>query len=197
MKVRPAKPQGADSDPMWPSAAVADERTGDRYIESFLFHEFRGKGYEQQRGSLSHTLTEWPGYRYVDVIDEIDGQRYRYTAPMKPRSATNSELIPTLTRELAKKPLPQFGITYEDIVDPEDRKHWIAGTKLMVIEVATGQVVAEQTKFLWDTGLGSTGGFRSPWSWAATYGKRCSRIPELGSETRFFVDQILKPKKGE
>ncbi len=198
MKVRPAKPSGADSDPMWPGAALASESSQDEFIETFLWYEWRGKGFEQQRGNVTNKPSDRPGYRYVDVLDGADGKRYRYTAPLQPRSPSSIEKIQKLTRELTTQPLPAYGVTYEDIVDPEDRKYWIAGTVIRIVDLSNNQTVAEQKSFLMDTGLGSTGGFRSPWGWASHYGKQCPRFSgNLSSHTRFFVDQILKPKKGE
>lgn len=196
MKIRPAK--GNDADPMWPGAAMVSERTQDEFIESFLFYEYRGKGFEHQRGNVTNTPTQWPGYQYVDVVDETDGQRYRYTAPMQPRNENYpGDIIQKLTRQRTTKTMPLYGVSYEDIVDPEDRKHWIAGTVIRVIDLKSKETIAEQVRFVFDTGQGSISGGRSPWVWANYYGKRCPVTSgNLKSQTRWFVDQVLKPKKG-
>jgi hypothetical protein len=156
-----------EDDPMWPNAAMFGERYGDDYIMSFLGYEKTDNKYPKYRGQISKHPTPLPGYRYVDVLDSIDGLRYRYSAPLKRRSTNirSQEFEQELHREVAgTTTAPRYGVTFEDIVDPEDRKHWIAGTKLQVVDLTGNEVIAEQTVYLWDTGLGSKAGFRSPWA---------------------------------
>lgn len=198
LKLRPKRSDGDAKDSMWPNAAFGNERSGDEYIESFLLYEWRGPGFESRRGNVNSGPTPRPGYRYADVIDPADGKRYRYTIDFEPLQGPADVGVRRhrLARAQTSAAPPRYAITFEDVVDPEDRKHWIAGSTVRVLDQQTQEVVAEQTRFLMDTGLGSTGGFRSPWDWAAGYGLTCPVTQgSLDSKTRFFVDQVLRPKQ--
>jgi len=199
LKVRPKRPATADTDPMWAGAALPQESTDDEYIQSFLLYEWRGKGFEHQRGNLNAGPTEHPGYRFVDVEDPDNNRRYRYTVDFEALSDAGGIAAARrfkLKRSETNAPVPRYAVTYKDIVDPEDRKYWIAGVSIQVIDLEKKEVLAEQTGFLMDPGQGNTSGSRDPWGWAASYGPRCPSRLGGGSHTRFFVDQILKPRQG-
>ena len=190
-----------ENDPMLPGAAMFGERTGEEYIKSFLGYESADGKNPRLRGAITSHPTERPGYKYVDVIDVADGQRYRYSAPLKRRDSRMRppEFEQELHRERATTPVPRYGVTFEDMLDSEDRRHWVAGTKLQVIDTANMQVIAEQTFYLFDTGLGSEAGFRSPWGWASSSGRKCpeSESAFIDTRTRLFVDRVLLPMKRE
>lgn len=103
LKVRPRVGDKEKSDILWPGAAFALEEPAEDHIKTFLPYEnplrvFRpfkrneGGGVDQiipitpqTRGQLGSILAPGgrPGYRWVGVIDEKDGKRYRYTASIK------------------------------------------------------------------------------------------------------------------
>lgn len=201
-------------DPMWPSAAFANEHGGDSYIVSFLGEEHASGNIDgtlgvitsQYRGYINtdHRATGRPGYRFVDVIDEKDGKRYRYTGSekvvgRKDTNATNVQIALqrnpnydlniyswVLEKKPAPKSVPQYGVTYEEYVVPEERALWVAGGKVSVIDLKTNEVLAEMTQY-----THSWGGV-SPW----LRGPVC---PGFGGTsdgyTRKFVDQVLVPKR--
>jgi hypothetical protein len=206
LKVRPKSDYNDWTNPMWPAAALQKESVEDWYIRSFLFDK-RGGGivqaidgvdYQGHKVASENGIGE-RGYGYVEVVDPADRKHYRYTLRVQPREHPypSGAMEIALVREPAKGPPPRYGITYEENVDPELRKHWVAGTTLKVLDLKTNEVMAEKTYYVFETGLGSKAGFRSPWGLAAS----CERLlgaPRLlvGSQdmqTRHFADQIIKP----
>jgi hypothetical protein len=157
------------------------------------------------------------GYSFVDAIDPRDGQRYRYTAGFREvirgsatddgkTSFTGLEFV--LERTLAPDPAPRYGVTHDDLSTREERDHWIAGSSLKVIELETGEVMAERIGYLMNrSGLVGRGRQdheqRKTWLLAAEHA--CPRFgPEKASlrrfvyqafQTRNFVEKVLDPKE--
>ncbi len=174
--------------------------SGDGYIKNFL----RGR---TENGSL----LEYPNansYRYVEAIDPKDGTRYRYTGAVQDVVHTQSILIGgdgrtrfttrdfVLDRTPATRPTPRYGITYDDISTREDRKFWIAGSSLKVIDLQTNDIIAERVGYMMDRGQGNDSGGRSPWLLATFHA--CPAFPtdpgrhplQIG-QTRDFVERVL------
>jgi hypothetical protein len=185
LKVRPETKPGDKSDPNWPDAALPNEGRADWYIRKFLLWEQRDAG-DSSRGYLNEMPSPMPGYRFAEVA-QVDGSFLRYRV-QKPGDAE-------LTHEKVSAPRARYAVSFANVVDAEDRKLWVAGTKVTVTDMATSEVLAEKTWYAVEPGQGSTASARSPWLRSqicpATIGW-VERAP-----TRFFVDQILKPKKGE
>ncbi len=217
LKVRPQAGGREWADLMWPGAAFALESRADEYITTFL-------GYEQssregvpvtpdRRGYINtnyvpENASNLPGYRYVDVIDEKDGQRYRYTGSnkvvgKKDITAPNIQLgiknDPTydlnvyqwtLVKSLAPDPSPRYGVTFEDHVIPDERALGVASSTVRVLDIKTGEVLGEMTRFAW--GSTKPSGF-NPTPWLTAW-----KCPAHGvganAATRKFVDQVLVPR---
>lgn len=173
-----------------------DYSMNEGYIESFLLRR-------NETGSLfaDPEKAPYPGYRYVDVI-EADGKRYRYTGYMDEIWKRDTKYLEgysrfTLVKRLAKGPAPRYGVTYDDITTPEERKMWIAGSSLKIVDLKTNEVIAERIGYMIDRGMGATGGGRSPWQHAAKWA--CPKFPgterpEQIYQTRHFTEQVLKIK---
>lgn len=141
------------------------------------------------------------GYKYADAIDPKDGVRYRYSGqrvpvdPSKPNGYKKFE-----ERKIPSSgPAPRYGITYEDISTREDREYWIAGSALRIIDLQTGEVMAQRIGYMIDLAQGSTAGARRPWLFAAnnacpsfgsTYGAQAQ-----GAQAARLAVQVLKPKQ--
>lgn len=201
LKVRPTRTDYELADPMWPGAAFGREDTGDSYIASFLGYEHpitadgsitpRRRGHinvDQRPGSL-------PGYRWIEVVDEKDGQRYRYTArydePWRTDSRYSKSYIRfNLDKSPAPKAMPRYGVTFEDYVIPEERALWLASGTIKVLDLKTNEVLAELTRYAMS--YIHTPRHSMPWL-------NHSICPALsggsGNATRHFVDQVLIPKK--
>lgn len=181
--------------PNWPDAGHPYEYGGDSYVESFLSFEYetqyldpkkkmpagmRGQlyFYKADRGSLMMN-----GFEFVDV-KQADGKVLRY---QREGAGENSRLI---NKQVLAKPA-RYAVAIENSLDPEERKHWVAGTKVIVKDTKTGEILAERQAYAFEPGLGSTVGFRTPWLEAVM----CPQ-PQSATQrtmTRFFVDQVIKP----
>lgn len=203
LKVRPRAGEREWADPNWPGAAFAVERRMDEYISSFLEYEHSGSPAGKpvtptERGYINTTyLPDNPnnltGYRYVDVIDAEDGQRYRYSGRWEePWQYEKSYLKGYIKFFLDRKPAPaspRYGVTYEDHVIPEDRALGVASSTVQVIDLKTGDVLGEMVRYAWSTPASRAN--PSPWLSAHT----CPRNTHGAStQTRQFVDQVLIPR---
>ena len=219
MKVRPDRGGRELADRMWPGAAFAREDSANGFIWTFLGYEYGSfdAGWDAHSGKtrLSGLHTPGrrpgglPGYRWVEVIDEKDGQRYRYTGSNRivgrkdvnaPNVKLNVERDPNYDLNIygwvLDKPLPiphapRYGVTYEDHVIPEDRYLGIASSTIRVIDLETKEVLGEMTRYAWSPGAPSRD---NPSPWLTAY--RCpDHARDTGSATRKFVNQVLIPAK--
>ena len=190
LSMRTTKDKGYGVDQMAPGAAFYFESTDDDYLKSFLWSEDRGGG---RRGRLydRRTNPDFPGYAYVDFVDPSDKERYRYYLVDKSDPHSTNPARRVLERKLASEPAPRYGVTFVDLVDSEDRDHWIAGSIVKVIDLQSNEEIARHTRIAFDRGLGTGGAQRVPWAFASY----CPAIgPTYAAQTRHFVDQVLKPR---
>ena len=93
------------------------------------------------------------------------------------------------TIESISKPVSRFALTWEDVSTPKDRAHWVAGSRLRVVDQESGAIVAERIGFLIEPALGSRAGQRRPWLSAKSKSNTC---PEAHDWTdRWFVLSVL------
>lgn len=208
LKVRPQAGDREWADRMWPGAAFAGEPTGDGYLNTFLGAEVPlghppGSPYfgkppsPEMRGSITpkapkdHRPIDRPGYRYVDVLDGKDGQRYRYVLVEISRPTSKIGWIDiVLDKTPAPDPAPRYALTYEDHVIPEERALWLASSTVKVIDRQTNEVLGEMTRYAWSAGAPTSA---NPSPWLSAYA--CPKSKGLsGYATRMFVDQVLIPK---
>jgi hypothetical protein len=123
-------------------------------------------------------------YRYVEVPD-ADRQFQHFE-----KSSATSEL----SRRVVASPSAEYVVEWRDISTREDRVHWIAGGAIRVTDLRTKEVIAERTGYLMDQGQGNTAGFRTPWTWARSYGPAC---PPVAGHNLTFVTKVLKPRQSE
>jgi hypothetical protein len=169
MKIRPMRSDRELADPNWPGAAFGREFSGDEYIMSFLGYEYPntkdGSFTPEHRGYINTDKRPGsrPGYRWVDVVDEKDGKRYRYTLVKKITGTLDTTAVNVrielaknpnmdlniyrivLDRQLAPDPAPRYGVTFEDHVIPEDRALWLASSTIKVLDLKTNEVLGELT----------------------------------------------------
>lgn len=206
-KVRQPVPWGGKEyfDPMWTEAAMAGEYRGHDYINQFLMTESIDWRQPDSRGTLNSpdfdTRSRYPlkrGYRFVEIKGERDGARFRAQLATHPPGTNLWGKAPKLTPLSATA--TRYALDFEDLVDPEDRKLWIAGTVLKVVDKQTGEVIAQLTRFVWDSGFGVSTTGRWPWQHAATHGsdRECPSPPGVKNDiSRKFVDTVLIPKQGD
>ena len=168
-----------------------EDLSGDGYALTFLW----GRNAD---GHVEPTAPPPLGYRYVVMANE-DGHGYtRFEAGKGPRD--EGGVLPVL-RGPAER-LPRYAITWEDISSRADRDHWIAGSRLMILDTRTGEVLAERIGWMWDDAMGATEGARHPWAGAAAHA--CPRFPQADGglpyrvgQTRNFAEQVLKPLRDD
>jgi hypothetical protein len=202
IKIRPERTDRELADPMWPGAAFGREAYGDSFITSFLGYEHRAvnkdggvssvRGYinvDQRPGGL-------PGYRWVEVPDPKDGQRYRYSARYDEPWQTDKNYLKGYIRfNLDKTPSPsktppRFAVTFEDHVIPEERALWVASSTVKVLDLKTNEVLGEMS--IYAMSYIHAPRHSMPWLNHSV----CPVVPGTdGQDTRKFVDQILIPKK--
>lgn len=179
-KIRATSSISQMSDRDWADAALPLEGRGDDYIRTFLYWEHH-EDKRMTRGYLNEQPSGIRGYKFVDAAD-ASGVLFRYRLA-KPGS-------PSLLRERLQGTPARYAVSFENSVNVEERKKWIAGTRVRIVDTATQKLLAEKTWFAIEPGQGNTDGFRTPWSFAKT-------CPEVrgwaAAPTRFFADQILKP----
>ena len=150
------------ADPMWSHAAIANREHGN-YIKNFL-------GFDEKK------------YSFVDVLEKDNSiSRYRYSKVKEERD------------EVIKNPNDpaRYAVTYENNIDPELRKHWVAGITIKIIDRQTNELLAEKTIFSFEPGLGSRATARYPWENAVHCPELKSRL-EDHNPTRAFAFQVLK-----
>lgn len=153
------------------------------------------------------------GYRYVEARIP-DGDLKQYIGVIRLRPALTEDAIAKrrqvgrgieprdhefmLERKPIDKLTARYGVTWDDVSTEEDRRYWIAGGSLKVLDLRTNEVIAERIGYMMDRGQGSTAGFRSPWGDAPytacpAFSKTPSGGPFMSYRTRNFVLQVLQP----
>ncbi|PLK47612.1 hypothetical protein [Uliginosibacterium sp. TH139] len=204
LKVRPKAGEREWSDPMWPGAAFALEDSGENYINTFLgYEQALGSGSSwtpitpTSRGYINTTFSpgapyNLPGYRYVDVVEEGTGARWRYSLAQKPRPTSKIGWVDTvLERQPAPVEGPRYGVMYDDHVIPEERALGLASSTVKVLDLKTNEVLGEMTMYSWTPSKPNPAN-PTPWLTA----RRCGSNSKLSdAKTRQFADQILLPRK--
>jgi len=130
------------------------------------------------------------GFEFVEMkIHEAQSERYERLFPMpSDPQRENSKLV-------IDKPVSRFGIKWEDISLPEDRKYWVAGSRLSIVDQRDGGLVAERIGYFIEAGFGSRTGQRRPWLTSKGPSTTC---PESHTwSDRWFVLRVISPIEGK
>lgn len=139
-------------------------------------------------------------FKAVELRDSRDGKLYQYTGEYKPVPHGNRTRMQFYdVKKEVSKIKARYGIKFKDISTAEDRFHWVAGSALSIIDLATNQVVATRIGYMWDAGMGFTGAGRKPWLMAE--GNACPAFKPRGSgrwtsrngQSAAFAIQVLNP----
>lgn len=104
----------------------------------------------------------------------------------------SAEKAPFYRRIPVKAAESMFGVAWTDISTDEDRKYWVAGSRLEVRHLDTGKVVAERTGYLFEAGLGSGAGNRMSWLVSRRPSSTCPALASGDYEDRWFVLKALR-----
>ena len=154
-------------DQMWEDAAVESEFDREAYIEEFFLWATSGL----------------PRYAYIDVIQK-DGSIIRYSTRREDRNWV-------MDQQPNPHPRARYAVTYENDISWENRKHWIAGTTIKIIDTKTNQLMAEKTMYAFVPELGYSKFEQNPNPWGR--GMRCPDENSYEQKTVIFVSKVLIP----
>ena len=81
------------------------------------------------------------GYAYVDVLQPDQSNIIRYTSESRPFTQLRNPKHPA-----------RYAVTFEHDINPELRRHWVAGATIRVIDRQTDEVIAEKTTYAFEKG---------------------------------------------
>ena len=197
-------------DRMVPGAAFVSEAHDDGYISTFLAYRYFSTDERNKRNFYSVTRPRdgreiVPGFRYVDVIDEKDGKRYRVTGSMKVTGRMDTNAVNVrrelehnpdmdlnvynwgLDREPAPEPAARYAVTFEDAVIPEERAVGLASSTVKVLDTQTNEVLGEMVRYVFYPG---EFGIAPGANWGRA--EECPGfVTSSHDATRLFVDRVL------
>ena len=201
-------PQGARNDPMWEGAVFSWGEAEEEYVKKFLYWEIiyddnpmrilqsvdpRPSARETQIRLWGHptNMTEYQkayrGYRYIDVKQK-DKRFLRYRFP----DDKDRKDIDTLLVQPIERP-SRYALEYKPIVDPEDRKHWVAGLTVNIYDLQTNTLMATKTWYALNLIQGHGRAYQTD-EWSKV--EACPN--EKGIEyIRRFANRIIQPKQGD
>lgn len=100
-----------------------------------------------------------------------------------------------ISKSIIQKTVSRFGIEWEDISTPEDRKYWVAGSRLKILDLIDNSIVAKRIGYFIEAGFGATAGHRRPWQSSRGAGTTCPAITNRDFTDRWFVLKVLKPSE--
>ena len=96
-------------------------------------------------------------------------------------------------RNAIVRPTSRFGVSWSDISTPGDRKYWVAGSRLTVIDLTDNSLVAERIGYFIEAGFGSKGGARRPWLSSRGPNTTCPSLKSLDYGDLAFISKALSP----
>ena len=200
-------PQGARNDPMWEGAVFSWGEAEEEYVKKFLYWEIiyddnpmrllqsvdpRPSARETQIRLWGHPTNmtgsqkAYRGYRYTDVKQK-DKRFLRYRFPDdKDRKDKDTLLIQPIERP------SRYALEYKPIVDPADRKHWVAGVTVNVYDLQTNTLMATKT---WYALNPSQGHAYQTWEWSRS--EHCPAGEADITYIRHFLKRVIQPKQGD
>lgn len=201
-------PQSSYNDPMWENAVFSWGGPEEEYVKEFLFWEIRDddnspgflKSVDPRPSARETQIRLWGyptnmsehkkayhGYRYADVKQK-DKHYLRYRFP----DDKDRKDIDTLLVQPIEEP-SRYALEYKPIVDPEDRKHWVAGLTVNIYDMQTHTLMATKTWYALNLIQGHGRAYQTD-EWSKV--EACPN--EKGIEyIRRFANRIIQPKQGD
>lgn len=180
--------------------------SGEGYIQTFLRGDYRANNTDIPEGDPPRRAYHW-----VDAVDPKDGVLYRYTGEIVEPWIRDKSFLKGYRRfemrrtpALGLQPVARYGVTFDDISTREERDYWIAGSSLRVVDITTGEIMAERIGYMLDVQQGNQAGGRQPWSYAADNAcprfdrNRAKPMPRYLYQAQpyqslDFVEKVLRP----
>ena len=136
--------------------------------------------------NMSEHERAYRGYRYTDV-QQKDKRFLRYRFPDdKDRKDIDTLLIQPIERP------SRYALEYKPIVDPADRKHWVAGVTVNVYDLQTNTLMATKTWYALNPTQGHA--YQTD-EWSRL--ENCPNDEEDIIYIRHFVNRVIQPKQGD
>ena len=199
-------PQSSLNDLMWEGAVFSWSGSEEEYVKEFLYWEIkddddsigqlqsvdpRPSARETQIRLWGHPTNmskhrkAYRGYRYTDVKQK-DKRFLRYRFPDdKDRKDKETLLVHAIERP------SRYALEYKPIVDPADRKHWVAGVTVNIYDLQTKTLMATKT---WYALNPSQGHAYQTDEWSGV--EACPDEKDI-QYVRFFVNRVIQPKQGD
>ena len=206
LNVPKESPQGARNDPMWEGAVFSWGGPEEEYVKEFLYWEIKDdddspgllKSVDPRPSARETQIRLWGhptnmskhrkayrGYRYTDVKQKNNRfLRYRFPDD-KDRKDKDTLLVQPIEQP------SRYALEYKPIVDPADRKHWIAGVTVNVYDLQANTLMATKT---WYALNPSQGHAYQTWEWSSVEACPDEKIIQY---VRFFVNRVIQPKQGD
>ena len=136
--------------------------------------------------NMSEHERAYRGYRYTDV-QQKDKRFLRYRFPDdKDRKDIDTLLIQPIERP------SRYALEYKPIVDPADRKHWVAGVTVNVYDLQTNTLMATKTWYALNPKQGHA---YQTWEWSRL--EHCPAGEADSTYIRYFLNRVIQPKQGD
>jgi len=153
-------------------------------------HEKRGESAALKLASPSDPIAYDQIGRGFDFVESVmpanDGKEQRNVKLYYPKGARDHVEDPV------ERTVSQFAISWEDISTPEDRRYWVAGSRLRVIDLTDNSTIAERVGYVIESGFGSKSGQRRPWLASRGQNTTCPALRNGTFEDRWFILKVLK-----
>ena len=123
------------------------------------------------------------GLDFVEIKDDFGNG---YTKIIRPIS--NDKLA---AKVRIQAPVSRFGIAWEDISTPQDRKYWVAGSRLRVMDLTDNSIVAERIGYFIESGFGSIGEGRRPWLTSRGPSTTCPALLGGDYSDNWFISNVF------
>lgn len=139
--------------------------------------------------SPTSSTTSGMGFEFVEYMAaerSRDGSHELFRIEYQPNSSD-------YRRTKISVPQSRFSLQWEDISRPEDRKYWVAASRLSIFDLAESKLIAQRIGFFIEAGFGSRAGQRRPWLSSRGPNTTC---PESHTwSDRWFVFKVLNPRE--
>lgn len=158
--------------------------------------EARGLLYREKTMPKGNAWGQRGGFDYVEAPHpDKPGMFLRFSLKWSGEKSKAGDDIPdhdaiSKSPDTVAERQSRYGYTWDDISTPEDRKYWVAGGRLRVVELATGEVVAERVGFLIEKYFGATSSTfnQEPWRNADN---ECRNAVSASRYRREFISTAL------
>ncbi len=139
----------------------------------------------KSRGFRQRTNAEDTGFDFVELVENLGAERriVKYSIDPSGKGVRNS----------ISSPVSRFSVSWEDISTADDRKYWVAGSRLRIFDLSDNSLVAERIGYFIEGGFGSQAGGRRPWLTSRGPNTTCPSIQTLDYDDRMFIQKALKP----